>query len=85
MMNDPASLPNWGESSNAARSIAGNRAAVGTGGSRGNGLTGIPLAMVYSPNQIWGAIYDPSLALQRGTLFPELDKPWVGEEVDRDD
>ena len=33
------------------------------------------LAMVYSPVQVWRDIYDPECALERGTLFAELDKP----------
>lgn len=37
---------------------------------------GEPLAMVYSPCQIWRGIYAPDAALRRGTMFKELDKPW---------
>ncbi len=33
------------------------------------------LAMVYSPMQLWRDIYDTECALERGTLFAELDKP----------
>ncbi len=33
------------------------------------------LAMVYSPIQYWRDIYDIDCALERGTLFAELDKP----------
>lgn len=33
------------------------------------------LAMVYSPIQVWRDIYDMDYALERGTLFAELDKP----------
>lgn len=33
------------------------------------------LAMVYSPVQTWRDIYDIDYALERGTLFAELDKP----------
>ena len=36
------------------------------------------LAMVYSPKQVWGETYDVDVALERGTLFPELDKPFLG-------
>lgn len=35
------------------------------------------LAMVYSPKQVWGETYDVNVALERGTLFPELDKPFL--------
>ena len=48
-------------------------------------LAGAALAMVYSPPQAWGATYDPALGLERGTIFPELDKPWMGGEVCDDD
>jgi len=36
------------------------------------------LAMAYVPDQEWGDLYDEAIALQRGTLFPELDKPFTG-------
>ncbi|MBQ6906609.1 MAG: spore coat associated protein CotJA [Clostridia bacterium] len=36
------------------------------------------LAMVYSPKQVWGETYEVDVALERGTLFPELDKPFLG-------
>lgn len=43
------------------------------------------LAMAYVRCQKWGATYDPETALDRGTLFPDLDKPFLGEEaVNRD-
>ena len=39
------------------------------------------LAMAYVPNQEWGSLYDPDVALARGTLFQNLDLPWIGEEA----
>ena len=36
------------------------------------------LAMVYSPRQYWRDAYTPAEALDRGTLFMELDKPLTG-------
>lgn len=39
------------------------------------GLSEYPLAMVYAPCQTFRALYDPATALQRGTLFTELDLP----------
>lgn len=39
-------------------------------------LEGQSLAMVYSPCQVWRGIYAPDMALRRGTMFKELDKPW---------
>lgn len=37
-----------------------------------------PVAMAYVPWQYWGKLYPLDKALQRGTLFSELDKPFVG-------
>ena len=39
-------------------------------------LMNFPLGMVYSPIQLWRDAYDVEKALERGTLFRELDKPW---------
>ncbi len=41
----------------------------------------LPLAMAYVPFQRWGSIYDPCRALQRGTIFPDLDLPFCGREL----
>lgn len=38
------------------------------------------LAMAYVPDQKWGDLYDECVALQRGTLFPDLDKPFTGRK-----
>ncbi|MFQ8601001.1 MAG: spore coat associated protein CotJA, partial [Oscillospiraceae bacterium] len=38
----------------------------------------VPLAMAYVPMQKWQKLYDPDVALERGTLFLELDKPFIG-------
>ena len=37
-----------------------------------------PVGMAYVPMQTWGALYDPQKALAQGTLFPQLDKPFLG-------
>jgi hypothetical protein len=37
-----------------------------------------PLAMAYVPFQKIHYVYDPDSALMQGTLFPELDKPFLG-------
>ena len=42
------------------------------------GLTGYPLAMVYSPIQEWRELYDNDTGLSRGTIFKELDLPFMG-------
>ena len=36
------------------------------------------LAMVYSPYQEWQNIYDGEKALENGTIFAELNKPFLG-------
>ncbi len=38
------------------------------------------LAMAYVLPQSWGDLYDESLALKKGTLFPDLDKPFTGRK-----
>lgn len=37
-----------------------------------------PIGMTYVPWQSWKNIYEPDKALQRGTIFEELDKPFLG-------
>ena len=37
------------------------------------------VAMLYVPIQVWETPYDDETALARGTIFPSLDKPFVGE------
>ncbi len=37
-----------------------------------------PVAMAYIPFQQFGQIYPPEKALNSGTVFPELDKPFLG-------
>ncbi len=43
------------------------------------GLVGYPLASVYAPLQEWRELYDEEKGLARGTLFAELDKPFLGK------
>lgn len=40
-----------------------------------------PLAMAYVPFQEWETPYDDNVAFNRGTVFPALDLPFIGEEV----
>ena len=40
-----------------------------------------PLAMAYVPYQMWETPYEQDVALQRGTIFKSLDKPFIGEEA----
>ena len=42
-------------------------------------LRNTPLAMAYVPWQQWREIYEPDKALCRGTIFKELDKPFLGK------
>lgn len=37
-----------------------------------------PLAMAYVPWQVWNETYELDKALHVGTLFPCLDKPFMG-------
>ena len=39
------------------------------------------LAMVYCPRQAFCNLYEPDVALSRGTLFSELDLPFHGRSV----
>lgn len=38
-----------------------------------------PVGMAYVPYQQWKNVYEPSVALDRGTVFEDLDKPFLGE------
>lgn len=40
-----------------------------------------PIGMAYVPFQKWENPYDDNIALSRGTIFPSLDKPFIGEEA----
>lgn len=80
--------PGGGESVNTACGCTGGRTARsegGTGctdrggcGSKGGwGLYEYPLAMVYSPVQLWRGIDDPETGLANGTIFRELVLPFT--------
>ena len=45
------------------------------------GLEGYPLASVFSPLQSFDKLFDMDTALHRGTVFAELDLPFMGESV----
>ena len=46
------------------------------------GLCGpLSLAMAYVPKQYWRALYGEEEGLLAGTLFRELDKPFLGEKM----
>lgn len=40
-------------------------------------LSDMSIAMAYVPMQRWNQVYDMSRGLTRGTIFPELDLPFV--------
>ncbi len=40
-----------------------------------------PLGMAYVPYQKWKNVYEPGVALERGTVFEDLDKPFLGEKA----
>ena len=48
-----------------------------------SGCPHMVLAMAYILSQVWADTYEPQMALHRGTLFPGLDKPFIGEESRR--
>jgi len=41
----------------------------------------MPLAMAYVPWQDWSQVYEPCQALGEGTIFPELNLPFLGRSV----
>ena len=41
----------------------------------------LSLAMAFVPAQSFDTPYEPTLAFSRGTIFPALDKPFLGEEA----
>lgn len=41
----------------------------------------VSLAMAYVKMQNFDEFYDPELAFTRGTVFPDLDMPFIGEEA----
>lgn len=44
-------------------------------------IQNFPIAMAYVPWQKWKKVYNDDVGLERGTIFPELDLPFMGEEV----
>lgn len=40
-----------------------------------------PIGMAYVPFQSWEKPYDDNVGFVRGTIFPSLDKPFIGEEA----
>ena len=44
-------------------------------------LADLPLAMAYVPMQRYTQVFEPEKGLCVGTIFPELDKPFLGRGV----
>ncbi len=71
-----------GAESSVARNASAGTCGCGNQDDNGNSVTlpplhGYPLAMVYSPYQDFRDLYEADAALARGTLFRELDKPFL--------
>ena len=45
------------------------------------GVKGYPLAMVYSPVQEFGNLYEIDKGFNKGTIFSELDLPFMGRSL----
>lgn len=45
------------------------------------GLANYPLASVYAPLQDFRKIYDRDTALRKGTIFSEMDLPFMGRSI----
>lgn len=45
-------------------------------------LDNLPLAMAYVPMQRWKNIYEADVGLDRGTMFQDLDLPFLGDRGD---
>lgn len=41
----------------------------------------VSVGMAYVPYQVWQNVYDPQVAIERGTIFEDLDKPFIGERA----
>lgn len=39
------------------------------------------VGMAYVPYQTWINVYEPSVGFERGTIFEQLDKPFIGERT----
>lgn len=46
-------------------------------------MCGYPIAMAYVPAQVFNTTYDLNRALEVGTIFPELHKPFCGKRCVR--
>ncbi len=44
----------------------------------GDDIERMPIGMAYVPRQVWRNIYNQDKGLMRGTIFEELDLPFMG-------
>ena len=44
-------------------------------------IDNLPLAMTYVPMQKWCDVYNADVAFSRGTIFAQLDKPFLGRRA----
>lgn len=51
-------------------------------GQRSDSMRSFALAMAYVPWQQWNQTYELKKAMCAGTIFPELDKPFLGKRGD---
>lgn len=51
-------------------------------GQRSDAMRSFALAMAYVPWQQWNQTYELKKAMCAGTIFPELDKPFLGKRGD---
>lgn len=67
------------DQSGAKQAVTPNHAQSGPGFVLNYNL--LALAMGFVPDQVWQNIYKEDVALARGTIFADLDKPFIGEEA----
>ncbi|HIV69220.1 MAG TPA: spore coat associated protein CotJA [Candidatus Butyricicoccus stercorigallinarum] len=67
------------EKTNARRAVTTQNEQSGPGFVMNYNL--LALAMGFVPDQLWQNIYNDDVALARGTIFADLDKPFIGEEA----
>lgn len=41
-------------------------------------ISNMPIGMAYVPWQHWNEIYDIEIGFHNGTIFPDLNKPYMG-------
>ena len=63
----------------AAAAVADRSNASATAPNRSIACPAMVVTMQYVPIQVWETPYDNAAALSRGTIFPSLDKPFIGE------